>query len=86
MRKMLASLGQRWCRLYIVDEHLLHEPLASAHQQSQSWARISLVARRLGDHLHIDQVKLLGRGETALVREPGRHSKSWESVTPRAFG
>jgi dsRNA-specific ribonuclease len=85
--RMIGSLGGRWCRLYLLDEFIAGEPLASADEQSQAWAGSSpFLAQRVAEHLNIDQVMVLGRGEAATLRAPEQRSRTRESVTWQILG
>jgi dsRNA-specific ribonuclease len=85
--RMLDSLGSRWGRLFMVEEFLSREPLASAHEQSQAWAGCSAsLAEQMGRLLRVDQSILLGRGEAVTSRDPRLRKRTYGSVTWQIVG
>jgi dsRNA-specific ribonuclease len=85
--KMLSALGSRWCRVFALEEYLERNPLASANEQSRAWADyVGYMADRLGNHLHIDEVRLLGRGEDFQSSDPDKASRAVAAVTWQVIG
>ena len=85
--EMLNGLGSRWCQLFVLDEFLADNPLASSHEQSQALnSLMPALAEQLAVRLHIADAMLLSRGEALAASEPNKRSRVVASVTWQVIG